>query len=76
MPIPLIPIISGLASLAPSVGRLIAGDKGENAAQAVANIARSVTGENDVQEQLSRDNQKAKNRKEDREVQWYFSGVS
>lgn len=48
MALPLIPIISGLVSLAPSIGKLIAGDKGEQAAQAVADIAREVTGSNDV----------------------------
>lgn len=49
MPLPLISIISGLASLAPTIGKLIAGDKGEDAAQAVADIARKVTGQNDVE---------------------------
>lgn len=49
MALPLIPIISGLASLAPSIGKWIGGSDGENAAQAVADIARKVTGQNDPQ---------------------------
>ena len=49
MPLPLISIISALSSLAPSIGKFIAGDKGEQAAQEVANIARAVTGQNDVE---------------------------
>ena len=48
MALPLIPIISGLASLAPTIGKWLGGDKGEDAAQAVADIARAVSGQNDV----------------------------
>lgn len=47
MPLPLIPIISGLASIAPTIGKWLGGSDGENAAQAVADMARSVTGHND-----------------------------
>lgn len=49
MALPLIPIISGLVSLAPTIGKWLGGSDGENAAQAVADMARSVTGINDVQ---------------------------
>lgn len=45
---PLITIVSGLISLAPTIGKWFGGDKGEDAAQAVADIARGVTGQNDV----------------------------
>lgn len=53
MPLPLIPIISGLASLAPSIGKWIAGDKGEDAAQAVVDVARAVTGQNDAEKAVA-----------------------
>lgn len=49
MALPLIPIITGLASLAPTIGKWLGGSDGENAAQAVADMARSVTGINDAQ---------------------------
>lgn len=49
MALPLIPIISGLASLAPTIGKWLGGSDGENAAQSVADMARSVTGINDAQ---------------------------
>lgn len=47
--IPLIPIISALTSIAPSIAGWIGGDKAEDAAQAVTDIARKVTGVNDAQ---------------------------
>lgn len=53
MALPLISIISALSSLAPSIGKWIAGDKGEDAAQAVVDVARSVTGQNDVEKAVS-----------------------
>ena len=49
MALPLIPIISGLASLAPTIGKWLGGADGEDAAQAVADMARKVTGLNDAQ---------------------------
>ncbi|MEL7307082.1 MAG: hypothetical protein AAGK05_03880 [Pseudomonadota bacterium] len=42
-------IISGLSAIAPIIGKMIAGDKGEEAAEHVAGIARAVTGQNDPQ---------------------------
>jgi len=48
MALPLIPIISALTSIAPTIGKWVSGDKGEEAAQAVADMARAVTGQNDV----------------------------
>lgn len=42
-------IISGLSAIAPIVGKLLGGDKGEEAAEHVAGIARAVTGQNDSQ---------------------------
>ena len=53
MALPLIPIVSALTSLAPTVGRLIAGDKGEDAANAVSNIVRDVAGVNDPQDAVN-----------------------
>lgn len=44
----LVPIISALASIAPSIAGWIGGDKAEDAASAVANIARKVTGQSDT----------------------------
>lgn len=41
-------IISGLSAIAPIVGKMIAGDKGEEAAEHVAGIARAVTGQSDA----------------------------
>ena len=41
-------IISALSGIAPIIGKMIAGDKGEQAAEHVAGIARSVTGQNDT----------------------------
>lgn len=49
MALPLIPIISGLVSLAPSIGKWLGGSEGEDAAQVVADMARKVTGLNDAQ---------------------------
>ncbi len=42
-------IISGLSAIAPIIGKMIGGDKGEEAAEHVAGIARAVTGQNDPQ---------------------------
>lgn len=49
MALPIIPIITALTTLAPSIAKWIGGDKAEQAAQEVADIARSVTGQNDVE---------------------------
>ena len=50
MALPLIPLISGLTSLVPTIAGWIGGDKAEDAAQKVADIARSATGQNDVEQ--------------------------
>ncbi len=47
MVLPLIPIISALTSVVPSIAGWIGGDKAEDAANHVADIARKVTGQND-----------------------------
>jgi hypothetical protein len=49
MAIPIIPIVSALTSVAPTIAKWIGGDKAEDAASAVADIARKVTGNNDPQ---------------------------
>lgn len=49
MALPLIPIVTALTSIAPSIAKWIGGDKAESAAQEVADLARSVTGQNDVE---------------------------
>lgn len=46
---PLIPIISALTTIAPSIAQWIGGNKAEDAAQAITDIARKVTGINDAQ---------------------------
>ncbi len=46
--IPLIPIAQGLISIAPSIAKWFGGDKAEDAAQSVVDIARQVTGQNDA----------------------------
>lgn len=46
-------IISGLSAIAPIVGKMLGGDKGEEAAEYVADIARSVTGIGDVNKAVS-----------------------
>ena len=48
MPLPLIPIVSALTSIVPSIAGWIGGDKAEDAANHVADIARKVTGQNDT----------------------------
>lgn len=53
MALPLIPIISGLASLAPTVAGWLGGDKAEDAAQSIADMARTVTGQNDAQQAVN-----------------------
>lgn len=45
--LPLIPIAQGLISIAPSIAKWFGGDKAEDAAQSVVDIARSVTGQNE-----------------------------
>lgn len=45
----LIPIVTTLASIVPSIVGLFGGDKTEDAASAVADIAKKVTGVNDAQ---------------------------
>lgn len=47
MALPLIPIVSALTSIVPSIAGWIGGDKAEDAANHVADIARKVTGQND-----------------------------
>jgi hypothetical protein len=47
MTLPLIPIISALTSVVPSIAGWIGGDKAEDAANHVADIARKVTGQSD-----------------------------
>ena len=42
-------VISGLSALAPVIGKILGGNKGEEAAEHIAGIARAVTGENDPQ---------------------------
>lgn len=54
MALPLIPIVSALTSIAPSIARWIGGDKAEEAAQAVTDIARKVTGVNDAQDAVNK----------------------
>ncbi len=46
-------IISGLSAIAPIVGKMLGGDKGEEAAEYVADIARNVTGIGDVDKAVS-----------------------
>ena len=45
----LIPIVTALTSIVPSIAGLFGGDKAEDAASAVADIAKKVTGINDTQ---------------------------
>lgn len=40
--------ISALSAIAPMIGKMLGGDKGEQAAEHVAGIARAVTGQNDI----------------------------
>lgn len=47
MALPLIPIAQGLISIAPSIAKWFGGDKAEDAAQSVVDIARQVTGHNE-----------------------------
>lgn len=47
MALPLIPIAQGLISIAPSIAKWFGGDKAEDAAQSVVDIARQVTGQNE-----------------------------
>lgn len=54
MALPLIPIISGLASLAPTIAGWLGGDKAEDAAQNVTELVRKVTGVNDAQEGVNK----------------------
>ena len=49
MALPLIPIISALTSVVPTIAKWIGGDKAEDAANHVADIARAVTGNNDTE---------------------------
>lgn len=49
MALPLIPIVSALTSIVPSIAGWIGGDKAEDAANHVADIARKVTGQNDTE---------------------------
>ncbi len=49
MALPIIPIAQGLISIAPSIAKFFGGDKAEDAAQSVVDIARQVTGQNDAQ---------------------------
>ena len=42
--LPIIPIISGLVSVAPTIAKWIGGDKAEDAANKIANIASNITG--------------------------------
>jgi len=51
--LPLIPIISGLVSVVPQIAQWIGGDKAEEAATNVANIASAVTGIADPQEAVN-----------------------
>lgn len=48
--IPLIPIISALTTVVPSIAKWIGGDKAEDAAQSIASIAMKVTGLSDPTE--------------------------
>lgn len=41
-------IISGLSAIAPIIGKMLGGSKGEEAAEHVADIARKVTGQDDI----------------------------
>lgn len=41
-------IIGGLSAIAPLIGKLLGGSKGEEAAEYVADIARKVTGQGDI----------------------------
>lgn len=41
-------IVSGLSAIAPIIGKMVAGDKGEQAAEHVAGIARAVTGQSNT----------------------------
>ena len=54
MALPLIPIISALTSIAPSIAGWFGGDKAEDAAQKVTDIARKVAGVNDPQNAVSK----------------------
>ena len=47
--LPLLPIISGLASIAPTIGKWIAGEKGGERAREIADLACSVAGVGDPQ---------------------------
>ncbi|AUR96552.1 TMhelix containing protein [Vibrio phage 1.226.O._10N.261.48.E5] len=49
MALPLIPIVSALTSVVPTIAKWIGGDKAEDAANHVADIARAVTGNNDTE---------------------------
>lgn len=53
MALPLIPIISALTSIAPSIAGWFGGDKAEEAAQKVTDLARKVTGVNDAQDAVN-----------------------
>lgn len=44
----LLSIISGLSAIAPVIGKMLGGDKGEEVAEHVADIARKFTGIGDV----------------------------
>jgi hypothetical protein len=48
--IPLIPIISGLTSVVPAIAKWIGGDKAEDAASKISDIARTVAGIDDPKE--------------------------
>lgn len=48
MPLPIIPILMGLAQVVPGIVGLLAGDKAGEKAEAVADVVKTVTGQDDL----------------------------